>query len=111
MMLPPSSQEAFDPLASNTEDLKITTCADSLITLIQMIMERYEALPQPGHRIQFLELQLELLDDFRVRLLQIINVEEGNVVESRIPSIANTVFYVENVLVDWGSMLVNCKRV
>lgn len=108
MMFPPSSHEAFEPLASDIEGLKITTCADSFITLIQTIMERYEALPQPGHRLQFLELQLELLDDFRVRLLQIVNAEEGNVVESRIPNIANTLFYVENILVDWGVMLVRC---
>ncbi|CAH1179774.1 unnamed protein product [Phaedon cochleariae] len=104
-MLPPNAVDAFDPLTSDVEDLKITTCADAFITLLQTIMERYEALPQPGHRLQFLELQLELLDDFRVRLLQLVNAEEGNIVESRIPSIANSIYYIENVLLDWGTML------
>lgn len=42
-----------------------TISADMFITLLQTIMDRYEALPQPGHRLQFLELQLDLLDDFR----------------------------------------------
>ncbi|KAJ8928351.1 hypothetical protein NQ314_019081 [Rhamnusium bicolor] len=74
-MLPPNSVEAFEPLTSDVEDLKITTCADAFITLLQTITERYESLPQPGHRLQFLELQLELLDDFRVRLLQLVNAE------------------------------------
>ncbi|XP_018566371.1 RAD50-interacting protein 1 [Anoplophora glabripennis] len=104
-MLPPNSLDAFDPLTSDVEDLKITTCADTFITLQQTITERYESLPQPGHRLQFLELQLELLDDFRVRLLQIVNAEEGDVIESKILAIANSIYYIENVLIDWGAML------
>ncbi|CAG9767432.1 unnamed protein product [Ceutorhynchus assimilis] len=104
-MLSPNSIDAFDLLASDVEDLKITTCADGFITLLQTITKRYECLPQPGHRLQFLELQLELLDDFRIRLLQIINAEEGDYMESKVPLIANTLYYIENVLVDWGSML------
>lgn len=107
MILSQNSDDAFQPLTQDVEDLKITTCADAFITLLQTITERYEALPQPGHRLQFLDLQLDLLDDFRVRLLQLVNAEEcNNVVESRIPMIANTIYYIENVLVDWGAMLV-----
>ncbi|XP_050509491.1 RINT1-like protein [Diabrotica virgifera virgifera] len=102
-MLPPNSIEAFDPLTSDVEDLKITTCADAFITLLQTITERYESLYQPGHRLQFLDLQLELLDDFRVRLLQLVNAEEGDIIESRIPAIANSIYYIENVLIDWGT--------
>ncbi|KAG5869846.1 hypothetical protein JTB14_009008 [Gonioctena quinquepunctata] len=104
-MLPPHALDAFEPLTSDVEDLKITTCADAFITLLQTITERYESLSQPGHRLQFLELQLELLDDFRVRLLQLVNAEEGDIIESRIPTIANSIYYIENVLVDWGAML------
>ncbi|XP_066262589.1 RAD50-interacting protein 1 [Euwallacea similis] len=97
--------EAFDLLTCDVEDLKITTCADAFITLLQTIAERYECLPQPGHRLQFLDLQLELLDDFRVRLLQIVNAEQGDYMETKVPMVANTLHYVEGVLVDWGSML------
>ncbi|XP_023018934.2 RAD50-interacting protein 1-like [Leptinotarsa decemlineata] len=104
-MLPPNSLDAFEPLTSDVEDLKITTCADAFITLLQTITERYESLSQPGHRLQFLELQLELLDDFRVRLLQLVNAEEGSIIESKIPSITNSIYYIEKVLVDWGTML------
>ncbi|KAL1497613.1 hypothetical protein ABEB36_008543 [Hypothenemus hampei] len=104
-MLSQNSLDAFDLLTSDVEDLKITTCADSFITLLQTIAERYECLPQPGHRLQFLELQLELLDDFRVRLMQIVHAEEGDYMESKVPMIANTLYYIEGVLVDWGMML------
>lgn len=105
-----SQLEPFQTL-SDLDDLKVTVCADVLITLLQTITDRYESLPQPGHRLQFLELQLELLDDFRVRLLQLINAEDNDVGESRLPSIANTIFYIENILIDWGSMLVSQSRV
>lgn len=106
-MLSDDAIDAFEPLAYDIEDLKITQCADSFITLLQTITERYELLPQPGHRLQFLDLQLELLDDFRIRLLQLVNAEHENIIESKVPAIANTVFYIENVLVDWGAMLVS----
>lgn len=105
-MLLHSSAESFQPVASDLDELKITGCADMFITLLQTITERYECLPQPGHRIQFLDLQLELLDDFRIRLLQIAHEEKiSDIVESKIPMIANTLYYIENVLLDWGTML------
>lgn len=100
------SSENFQTLTNDIDDLKITGCADMFITLLQTITERYESLPQPGHRLQFLDLQLELLDDFRIRLLQIAHEEQiTDIVESKIPMIANTLFYIENVLLDWGAML------
>lgn len=104
-----STIDCFEPLTYDIEDLKITTCADAFITLLQTITERYESLPQPGHRLQFLDLQLELLDDFRIRLLQLVNAEHENIIESKIPMIANTIYYIENVLIDWGTMLVRLK--
>lgn len=108
-MLSPSIMDSFQPITTELEidEIKITICADTFVTLLQTMTDRYEALPQPGHRLQFLELQLELLDDFRVRLLQLVNAETGDIIESRIPMIANTVYYVENVLIDWGAMLVS----
>lgn len=99
-----ASEDAFSPLASDdTDEMKITICADMFITLLQTITERYESLPQPGHRLQFLDLQLELLDDFRIRLIQLHHMETSDPVESRLPQIANTVNYIETVLLDWGT--------
>ena len=106
-MFSSTTVDPLEPLTYDIEDLKITTCADAFITLLQTITERYESLPQPGHRLQFLELQLELLDDFRIRLVQLVNAETENIVESKVAMIANTIYYVENVLADWGAMLVH----
>lgn len=98
---------AFDPLAAEEEEFKITICADTFVTLLQTITERYESLPQPGHRLQFLDLQVELLDNFRIRLLQLANSADDrkDLMESKVASIANTTYYIENVLLDWGNML------
>lgn len=98
-----ASDDAFSSLAADEDEMKITVCADMFVTLLQTITERYESLPQPGHRLQFLDLQLELLDDFRIRLLQLHHMETDDPVESRLPQIANTVNYIENVLLDWGT--------
>ena len=49
--------------------------ADGVLTMLQAMTERYLLLPEPGQRLQFLELQLELLDDLRVRLLQLLRNE------------------------------------
>lgn len=104
-MLSDSFNEDFHHLISNMEDFKITPSAEMFITLLQTITERYESLPQPGHRLQFLDLQLELLDDFRVRLLQLLHEENDDDATYRTALIANTAHYVEDVLIDWGSML------
>lgn len=100
-----SNSDPFEPLALDIDDLKVTVCADAFITLLKRITERYESLPQPGHRLLFAELQVELLDDFRIRFIQLANAEEGDVIESKIPAIANSLHYIENVLSDWGNML------
>lgn len=101
-----AADDAFNLFSSDDNEMKITACVDVFITLLQTITERYESLPQPGHRLQFLDLQLELLDDFRIRLLQLHHNEINDPVESRLPQIANTVYYVEYVLLDWGTTVV-----
>ncbi|CAG9094113.1 unnamed protein product [Plutella xylostella] len=50
----------------------VPRAADWFIALLTTIEERYAVLPRPGHRLQFLELQLELIDEWRVRLTQLL---------------------------------------
>ncbi|CAL4091376.1 unnamed protein product [Meganyctiphanes norvegica] len=79
-------------------------CGEHLILLLQGINDRYKRLPQPGHRLQFLELQLEILDDFRVRILQMTKSERQNPLESNYGSILNTVHHIGATLNDWADM-------
>lgn len=57
-------------------------------------------------RLQFLELQLELIDDWRVRLLQLLHQNCEDPLNSLIPNILNSVNYVLNVLMEWGVTVV-----
>ncbi|XP_034181746.1 RAD50 interactor 1 isoform X1 [Osmia lignaria lignaria] len=103
-----SSSTAWEKLInSDSDDMKVTECADAFLTLLTTISDRYKHLPQPGHRLQFLELQLELIDDWRIRLLQLLceNYEHLSYhvfLTSLIPCILNTLHYVATVLEEWG---------
>lgn len=90
--------------AAELDDLRVPECGESFLSLLQTVTERYTCLPQPGHRLQFLQLQLDLLDDFRVRLLQLLHVEPPDLLASRLPVILNAVSYVANVLTEWGTL-------
>ncbi|XP_076671393.1 RAD50 interactor 1 isoform X1 [Andrena cerasifolii] len=98
-----SSNTAWEKLSSSdSDDIKVTECADAFLTLLTTISDRYKHLPQPGHRLQFLELQLELIDDWRIRLLQLLHENYENPLTSLMPCILNTLHYVATVLEEWG---------
>lgn len=72
------------------------------------ITDRYNALPQPGHRLQFLDVQIELLDDFRVRMLQVLREEEQTMpLDGKLPAILNTIGYFNRVLTEWSELPVS----
>ena len=70
-------------------------------------VERYKPLPYPVHRLKFLDLQLELLDDFRIRMLQIKNEENNNPLGHGYCAILNTINYIVDVLKDWSEVVVS----
>jgi len=101
-----SSDTAWLPLGTpELDELRVTECGESFLTLLLTITERYSSLPQPGHRLQFLELQLELLDEFRVRLLQLLH-ETSEPLNPQLVAILNTMSYLALVLQEWGGLTV-----
>uniref|UniRef100_T1IUF6 RAD50-interacting protein 1 n=1 Tax=Strigamia maritima TaxID=126957 RepID=T1IUF6_STRMM len=86
------------------DDLKVPECGENFMTLILTITDRYKSLPHPGHRLQFLDLQLELLDDFRLRLQQLLKEEAKEPIDSNYCAILNTCFYIIQVLTDWSEL-------
>lgn len=90
-----ASMSAQDEL--ELDELKIPKCADQFVRLLEAMKERYCILPQPNHQLQFLELQIELVDNFRRRLVQLHNT-------SMVPTlnILNAIFYITSVLREWG---------
>lgn len=95
MLQSPGAWEFTDPC--NLEELKIPKCADHFIRLLDAIKDRYSCLTQPGHQMQFLNLQLELIDNFRRRLAQL----DGCGSVDR-PKILNAINYITSVLREWG---------
>lgn len=94
--------ESIDP--NNLEELRIPKCADQFVRLLDAIRERYCGLPQPGHQLQFLNLQLELIENFRRRLAQLHNSSTENV---KTTHILNAINYVVLVLREWGENIVS----
>ena len=72
--------------------------------LISLISERYKPLPSAAHRVRFVDLQLELLDDYRIRLLQIRHEASQDPLSSVFLAILNTVNYIAEVLHEWKDL-------
>lgn len=96
-----SAWQFIDP--NNLEDLKIPKCADQFIRLLDAIRERYCTLPQPGHQLQFLNLQLELIESFRRRLVQLHSSPDDCVSTTMV---LNAINYLNSVLREWGENVV-----
>ncbi|XP_076023482.1 RAD50-interacting protein 1 [Genypterus blacodes] len=87
---------------SDMDELKAPDCAETFMTLLQVITDRYQALPSPSAQLKFLELQRELVDDFRIRLTQVMKEESRCPLGARYCAILNAVNYISTILGDWG---------
>lgn len=56
------------------------------------------------YRLQFLDFQLDLIDDFRLRLVQLRIEDYMDILSSDVPAILNTLHYLCTVLVEWGTL-------
>lgn len=75
--------------------------------LLLVFVDRYKHLPQPQHKLRFLALQQELLEDFRTRLVQVMKQEAQNVLGQHYCSILNTAYYIVEVLREWSELVVS----
>ncbi|XP_068573145.1 RAD50-interacting protein 1 [Cebidichthys violaceus] len=87
---------------SDMDEMKAPDCAETFMTLLQVITERYRALPCPSAQLKFLGLQRELVDDFRIRLTQVMKEESRCPLGARYCAILNAVNYISTILGDWG---------
>ncbi|CAB3253495.1 unnamed protein product [Arctia plantaginis] len=95
--------------------LWVPRAADWFVSLLRTIEDRYAFLPQPGHRLQFLELQLELVEEWRIRLTQLMSAAlETLHVESFLSSgssshpltaVINAAHHTRAVLLQWAHSL------
>lgn len=73
-------------------------------------IDRYKHLPAAARKLQFLELQKELVDDFRIRLTQVMKEETRVPLAFRYCAILNAVNYIATVLADWADNVVSDDR-
>ncbi|XP_062339516.1 RAD50-interacting protein 1 [Osmerus eperlanus] len=91
---------------SDMDDMTLTPdCAETFMTLLLVITERYRPLPCQQAQLRFLALQRELVDDFRIRLTQVMKEESRWALGPRYGAILNAVNYISTVLADWGDNL------
>ncbi|CAG5031588.1 unnamed protein product [Parnassius apollo] len=94
--------------------LWVPRSADWFIALLKTIEDRYAMLPQPGHRLQFLELQLELIEEWRIRLTQLMSaamdsLQPDSFLTASSPhpltAVINAAHYTRMVLLQWAHSL------
>ncbi|XP_062990236.1 RAD50-interacting protein 1 isoform X1 [Elgaria multicarinata webbii] len=87
---------------TDVDEMKVPDCAETFMTLLLVITDRYKHLPTAARKLQFLELQKELVDDFRIRLTQVMKEETRAPLAFRYCAILNAVNYIATVLADWA---------
>ncbi|XP_051974974.1 RAD50-interacting protein 1-like [Xyrauchen texanus] len=87
---------------TDMDELKAPDCAETFMMLLLVITERYRSLPCPRAQLSFLALQKELVDDFRIRLTQVMKEESRHPLSPRYCAILNAANYISTVLSEWG---------
>ena len=75
-----------------------------ILFLLPYLSDRYKCVPYPSHRLRFLELQLELIGDFRIRLSQVMKEEQKSPTEPVFCAVLNTVSYIIDILNEWSEL-------
>ena len=94
-----TSQAAWIP---DIGDNLVPSAAQSFLAVLLSVTERYKYLPLSQHRLQFLHLQLELLEDFRLRLVQLLRSENEEPLQSNLCPILCTVHHLVTILNNWA---------
>ncbi|KAE8616301.1 hypothetical protein XENTR_v10008770 [Xenopus tropicalis] len=87
---------------SDVDEMKVPDSAETFMTLLLVITDRYRNLPTASRKLKFLELQKDLVDDFRIRLTQVMKEESRDPLGFRYCAILNAVNYIATVLGDWA---------
>lgn len=107
------------------EEFNVTEAGDNFVILIQSISERCEYICDSMHKKAFLDLILEVVDDFRLRLSQLVRSPTSLSSEKLVSSeencikwpfctkyygIINTLHYLAHVLDEWKDLPPFCEH-
>ncbi|CAG5129171.1 unnamed protein product, partial [Candidula unifasciata] len=89
---------------ADLDEVRAPECAESFMTLLHTITDRYRRLPVSDAKLQFLGLQLELLEDFRMRLVQVMKEASSAPTGPVYCAVLNAVHYISQVLKEWSEL-------
>ncbi|PRD30931.1 UNVERIFIED_CONTAM: RAD50-interacting protein 1 [Trichonephila clavipes] len=89
---------------SDIDDMHVPESAELFITLLLTMTERYCNVTDKDCQVFFLELQLELLDDFRLRLHQLSQCQMQETIQENYCGIMNAIHYITSVLEEWNNL-------
>ncbi|CAL1527454.1 unnamed protein product [Lymnaea stagnalis] len=104
MLQSPSCWESQYKDIADLDEVKVPECAESFMTLLHTITDRYKRLPVSDAKLQFLGLQLELLEDYRMRLVQVMKEAATAPTGHVFCAVLNAVHYVVQVLGEWSEL-------
>ena len=111
-----------DAIKMSQEEFNVTEAGDNFVILIQSIIERSEYICDVRHKKSFLDLILEVVDDFRLRLSQLVRspsndksvTSEENCIKwpfcTKYYGILNTLHYLAHVLDEWKDLPPFCEE-
>uniref|UniRef100_A0AC35GT27 RAD50-interacting protein 1 n=1 Tax=Panagrolaimus sp. PS1159 TaxID=55785 RepID=A0AC35GT27_9BILA len=100
-----SDQNAYDCRFQDATDLDeylVPNFADAFVILMQAMTERYRSIPDERIQCQFLKLQLMIVDEFRIRIVQISQVGETPLTHPN-PQLLNALWYMTEILDEWSA--------
>jgi hypothetical protein len=92
---------------ADVDAMKPPQCAESFVLMLKAMRDRFGYLPYPSKKLRFVNLQIELIKDFHLRLCQIVRDEVKNPFSKSYMGALNTINYVIHILDEWKNSRVN----
>ena len=90
---------------NSNDEMRICESADNFVLMLQSITNRCSFLSDPLLQYQFVTLELEILDDFRLRLIQLVhNYDHSWPYSHQYFAIINSINYLIVVLEEWKNL-------
>ncbi|CAF3991656.1 unnamed protein product, partial [Rotaria sp. Silwood2] len=101
---PTAHQSVYERMLERTADeIKISECAETFLTLLHAMEDRYRHVPYPSCSLRLFSLQIDLFDEFLNDLKVSLNTEEQNIdpLSKHFCSVLNSVVYIADVIQQW----------
>ncbi|UJR30861.1 hypothetical protein I4U23_018376 [Adineta vaga] len=101
---PTAHQSVYERmLERNSDEIKISECSETFLTLIHAMEDRYRLVPYPSCSLRLFSLQIDLFDDFLQDLIFSLttDVQNNDPLSKPSCSILNSIVYVADVIQQW----------